>query len=279
MPITMSLFEFTGRSPFARKLPENPFKTRVCQSVYRKKTCSYGSRCRFAHSSKEMNIRECENGENCYNDNCVWFHPKSETKHDYFDRLGISSDKKFVRFKEPIEEVIPNESTEKTCESLSSSKSFYDPPKDMPFLKCPIDFSTNKELCSLIIGKNGFHFKEITRLSGSAYIWLKSHESTIEIWGHTHAIHMAYDMLSLHIQTMKYQFDQTKNYFGETMYPIVESITNDQIAGKIVGMLLELKNPDISNLLQSKYDLVVKVNEALDVLTDAIENGDTITIG
>lgn len=250
----MSLNDFNGNIHIP-KLTEVRHKTRVCRSVYRNISCQYGNRCLFAHNKKELHIKECDYGEQCHNDNCVWFHPKSETKQEYLKRLDFPS--KSVSFKTPLETQIP-------------SKSEYNPPLHMPFLKIPVTFMNDKELCSLIIGRNGYHFKEITRLSGVNYIWLNSKTSQLEIWGHTHAIHIAYKMILTHIQSMAYHKQQFKQQLGEKLYPLVLNMTNETVAGKIVGMFLELNNTKINELFQPK-NLILKVHEALDVLDENID--------
>ena len=52
---------------------------------------------------------------------------------------------------------------------------------------------------------------------------------------------------------------------GEALYPFVFAL-DSKFAGKITGMLLEMDNADIVNLLESPEALAAKVAEARDVL-------------
>lgn len=53
------------------------------------------------------------------------------------------------------------------------------------------------ELTGYFIGKNGVHFKNITRFSGCSYLFLV--DNRIEIWGQAHAIQKAFRMIRKHI--------------------------------------------------------------------------------
>merc|ERR1711934_442778 len=56
-----------------------------------------------------------------------------------------------------------------------------------------------------------------------------------------------------------------KNMIGERLYPLIQS-QQPQRAGKITGMLLEMDNGELLNLLESPDALKAKVMEALSVL-------------
>lgn len=58
---------------------------------------------------------------------------------------------------------------------------------------------------------------------------------------------------------------EAKNAIGEALYPLIAKIDN-QRAGKITGMLLEMDNGELINLLESSEALDSKVREAIDVL-------------
>ncbi|CAG9329697.1 unnamed protein product [Blepharisma stoltei] len=62
---------------------------------------------------------------------------------------------------------------------------------------------------------------------------------------------------------------QHKQILGEALYHIVITFSNQNIAGKITGMLLEMTNDEIITLLSNPLELRVKVNEAIAVLRAA----------
>ncbi|CCG82456.1 Polyadenylate-binding protein [Taphrina deformans PYCC 5710] len=61
--------------------------------------------------------------------------------------------------------------------------------------------------------------------------------------------------------------ENQKQMLGEALYPKVQ-VTEPALAGKITGMLLEMENGEILNLLEDETSLQTKVNEALEVLKD-----------
>jgi polyadenylate-binding protein len=58
-----------------------------------------------------------------------------------------------------------------------------------------------------------------------------------------------------------------KNILGERLYPLIAEV-QPQLAGKITGMILEMDNPELLNLLESPEALNDKIVEALHVLED-----------
>jgi polyadenylate-binding protein len=56
-----------------------------------------------------------------------------------------------------------------------------------------------------------------------------------------------------------------KNMIGEKLYPLIYQ-ENDKLAGKITGMLLEMDNSELLNLIEDKTALLSKIEEAMNVL-------------
>ena len=63
--------------------------------------------------------------------------------------------------------------------------------------------------------------------------------------------------------------ENQKRMLGEQLYPVVLKNSNDKIAGKITGMLLEIDHRNLIILLQNPSDLRNKVKEAIEVLRRA----------
>merc|ERR1712046_364735 len=59
--------------------------------------------------------------------------------------------------------------------------------------------------------------------------------------------------------------EQQKQLLGERLFPLIQN-TEPQLAGKITGMLLEMDNGELLNLLESPDALNAKIMEALSVL-------------
>ena len=60
--------------------------------------------------------------------------------------------------------------------------------------------------------------------------------------------------------------DQQKNMIGERLYPMINNLVPQGLAGKITGMLLEMDNSELLNLLESPDSLKSKVSDAMNVL-------------
>ena len=59
--------------------------------------------------------------------------------------------------------------------------------------------------------------------------------------------------------------EQQKQLLGERLFPLI-SAHEPQLAGKITGMLLEMDNGELLNLLESPEALNAKIMEAISVL-------------
>ncbi|OMJ74611.1 hypothetical protein SteCoe_26430 [Stentor coeruleus] len=60
-----------------------------------------------------------------------------------------------------------------------------------------------------------------------------------------------------------------RRMLGEQLYPVILKNSNDKIAGKITGMLLEIETRVLLSLIQSPYEIANKVREAIEVLRKA----------
>lgn len=59
--------------------------------------------------------------------------------------------------------------------------------------------------------------------------------------------------------------EQQKQILGERLFPLIQGI-EPMLAGKITGMLLEMDNGELLNLLESPEALSAKIKEAMSVL-------------
>jgi polyadenylate-binding protein len=67
--------------------------------------------------------------------------------------------------------------------------------------------------------------------------------------------------------------EQQKQLLGERLFPLISAV-EPQLAGKITGMLLEMDNGELLNLLESPEALNAKIMEAISVLQMHSEGGD-----
>lgn len=115
-------------------------KTRLCKSILSGLTCTYGEKCQFAHSSKDLNTQQCGFGDDCkliiFENNqyknstddktCSFLHPK-ETKENFMMRNlkqnVINKVVECIKKEKPITITI-KKNTEKTqmCKSISMKK-------------------------------------------------------------------------------------------------------------------------------------------------------------
>ena len=59
--------------------------------------------------------------------------------------------------------------------------------------------------------------------------------------------------------------EQQKQLLGKRLFPLIQNV-QPHLAGKITGMLLEMDNGELLNLLESPDALNAKIMEALSVL-------------
>jgi hypothetical protein len=64
--------------------------------------------------------------------------------------------------------------------------------------------------------------------------------------------------------------EDQKQVLGEQLYPLVAQLVDQQLAGKVTGMLLEMDTTEVLNLIESpETELHVQVAEAVKVLQQA----------
>jgi hypothetical protein len=60
-----------------------------------------------------------------------------------------------------------------------------------------------------------------------------------------------------------------RRMLGEQLYPVVLKHSNEKVAGKITGMLLEIETRTLLALIQNQAEVASKVREAVEVLRKA----------
>jgi hypothetical protein len=86
----------------------------------------------------------------------------------------------------------------------------YSPPKYYKDVHCYSFEYTDDIPISILIGTNGYHFKNISRLSNAPYIFYQKDTHRIEIWGNVESIQNAYGLLQKHIQYWKNKLSQNR---------------------------------------------------------------------
>jgi len=64
---------------------------------------------------------------------------------------------------------------------------------------------------------------------------------------------------------------QQKQLLGEALFPKIQ-VMQPELAGKITGMLLEMDNAELVNLIEDEAALRAKVDEALTVYDEYVKN-------
>jgi len=64
---------------------------------------------------------------------------------------------------------------------------------------------------------------------------------------------------------------QQKQLLGEALFPKIQNM-QPELAGKITGMLLEMDNQELVNLIEDNSALQAKVDEALTVYDEYVKN-------
>jgi len=82
-----------------------------------------------------------------------------------------------------------------------TAKCIRDPPINCHYRQCNI--TLNDDMVPLIIGNDGAHFKRITSMSQTKYIWWNNDIKKIEIWGPEHKLNLAENILKDHIIFIK----------------------------------------------------------------------------
>ncbi|CAL5206033.1 unnamed protein product [Lathyrus oleraceus] len=68
--------------------------------------------------------------------------------------------------------------------------------------------------------------------------------------------------------------EQQRTMLGEALYPLVDQLEHDS-AAKVTGMLLEMDQPEVLHLIESPDALKAKVAEAMDVLRNVSQQGNS----
>ena len=71
------------------------------------------------------------------------------------------------------------------------------PPINCHYRQCSVDI--DDELIPYMIGKDGAHFKRITNMSKTKYIWWNNDKKIIEVWGPEGTLNNAENIIKDHI--------------------------------------------------------------------------------
>jgi len=90
-----------------------------------------------------------------------------------------------------------------------SSISIRDPPINSHYRQCKFKF--DEKLIPLLIGNDGKHFKRITTMSNTKYIWWNNDTKVIEVWGPENKLDLAEKILSDHIKFIENKNKKIQN--------------------------------------------------------------------
>ena len=87
----------------------------------------------------------------------------------------------------------------------------------------------DKNLMKYVIGKKGCRFNEITESSGVKYIWYKTDENIIEIWGDPKKLDSAIQMINDEIDFVKFKINLNLNLNLKNNFNDIYYISNNHI--------------------------------------------------
>ena len=90
-----------------------------------------------------------------------------------------------------------------------SSKSIRDPPINCHYRQCKFEF--DEKLIPFLIGNDGKHFKRITNMSNTNYIWWNNEKKIIELWGPENRLDLAENILRDHIKFVENKNKKIEN--------------------------------------------------------------------
>ncbi|TKY73197.1 Polyadenylate-binding protein 4 [Spatholobus suberectus] len=76
--------------------------------------------------------------------------------------------------------------------------------------------------------------------------------------------------LSVLIESFEVILPQSTKILGEALYPLVDELEHD-VATKIIGLLLEMDQPEVLHLIESPDAFMAKVVEAMNVLRNVAQ--------
>tara|TARA_Y100001970_G_scaffold293320_1_gene439338 strand:- start:6562 stop:6840 length:279 start_codon:yes stop_codon:yes gene_type:complete len=90
-----------------------------------------------------------------------------------------------------------------------SSKSIREPPINCHYRQCKFEF--DEKLIPFLIGNDGKHFKRITNMSNTNYIWWNNEKKIIELWGPENRLDLAENILRDHIKFVENKNKKIEN--------------------------------------------------------------------
>ena len=90
-----------------------------------------------------------------------------------------------------------------------NSTSIRDPPSNCHYRQCKFEF--DEKLVPFLIGNDGKHFKRITTMSSTNYIWWNNDTKVIEVWGPENKLDLAENILRDHIKFVENKNKKIEN--------------------------------------------------------------------